>query len=563
MVIKLVWMYEMKKLCYVLFGVAFLTFNQNVSAKDIAVDTPPNVKGEIKLGEKDFPSFIDVYSIMENKFVQDGVRVLQYNLWKLLRSIGLTTSEKDKVDKIRGNRKDISEAKRRVDYLTSLESSLENANTLERVKNVLGLNLQGKESVKHALSIIRAVREADSLQRVCEIPEINENVSAAVEEYELFRKTLQNADSIEKLKNVPGLNSKAVKEIQKMENRTEKFEALNDATDIVNSSVIGEKIKEQVSGLLEMEAQLKKADTLDKLRMVPNISSEFLAYVDGRLAENQKQKNQIKEHKKTEANLNYRLENAINDAEKERRFCNSLVCAILRALIGFDYRNKIYDFAQSKEKKIINGTALIAASKNSISHMGGKEEDLFAITNGLQNVLSTLLTNKEWPKEIELIKKQLEGISTICKKLNNDAKIIKVNVEYAVDIASSFANGARRPPRDNIENFDNPNQKVQMTQDVKDSEEIKQLVKVNQSEEIKQPGNPDELVSDGIDQPEITEPITEGINPSENIEPMTEKTAQSESSEPIAEDMSQFENSEQVSEEMSLTENQTEKTAEA
>ncbi len=549
MIIKLVWMYEMKKLCYVLFGVAFLTSNQDVYAKDIAVDTSQEAKNAIELEKNDLPSFIDLYSIMANKYVQDGVRVLQFNLLKLLRSIGLTTSEKEKAKKIRGNRNDIDQAKRRIDYLTSLESSLENANTLERVKNVLGLNLKGKESVKHALSVIRAVRETDSLKKVNDIPEINENVITEIEEYELFKEIVKNANSIEKLKNIPGLNTKAIKEIKKLENRAEKFEAVEDVKDIVSSSVINARIKEQVSDLLEMETKLKEADTLDQMRDVPNISTEFLASMDSQIKESEDQKNQIKEFKKTVANLNYRLENAISDAEKERRFCNSLIGAILRALIGFDYRNATYNFAQSKEKKVINGTALVAAAKNSISHMGGKEEDLFAITNGLQSVLKILITNKDWPKEIESIKKQLETVKAISEKFNDEAKIIQVNVEYAVYIASCFADGSRRPPRDNVDNFDNPNQKNQVVNDVKDSEESKQSTEVKQPEETKPLGNVDEQVSDGIDNPESAKQPTEEINQSGNVneQAVVEGIKQPDKSQFLDEN-DQSENTEQASE---------------
>ena len=525
-------MYEMKKLCYVLFGVAFLTVNQDILAKDAVADTPQESK--IELNKKDLPSFVDLYSIMSNKYVQDGVRVLQFNLLKLLRSIGLTTSDKEKVKEIRGNKKDIDQAKRRIDYLTSLESSLENANTLERVKNVLGLNLKGKESVKHALSVIKAVRETDSLQKVSSIPEINENVSTEIEEYEAFKNVIKNADSIEKLKEIPGINPESIKEIQDLENRTEKFEAVEDIKDIISSPVINAKVKEQVSDLLEMETKVKEANTLDQVRQIPNISAEFLASVDNQKKEIENQKNQIKKFKKNEVNLKYRIENAVNDSEKERRFCNSLINVILRALIGFDSRNKSYNFAQSKEKKVINGTALVAASKNVISHMGGKEEDLFAIINGLQNVLKILLTNKEWTKEIESIRKQLEDINNICKKFNDDAEIIKANVDYAVDIASSFANGARRPPRDNVKNFDDPNQKNQVVDDVKDSEESEQLKIV------------DDQVSDSIDNPERA--ATEEVNQLEAINGQIIEEMKQSNDEQISEEMSQPENTVQITE---------------
>jgi len=522
----------MKKLCYVLFGVAFLTVNQDILAKDAVADTPQESK--IELNKKDLPSFVDLYSIMSNKYVQDGVRVLQFNLLKLLRSIGLTTSDKEKVKEIRGNKKDIDQAKRRIDYLTSLESSLENANTLERVKNVLGLNLKGKESVKHALSVIKAVRETDSLQKVSSIPEINENVSTEIEEYEAFKNVIKNADSIEKLKEIPGINPESIKEIQDLENRTEKFEAVEDIKDIISSPVINAKVKEQVSDLLEMETKVKEANTLDQVRQIPNISAEFLASVDNQKKEIENQKNQIKKFKKNEVNLKYRIENAVNDSEKERRFCNSLINVILRALIGFDSRNKSYNFAQSKEKKVINGTALVAASKNVISHMGGKEEDLFAIINGLQNVLKILLTNKEWTKEIESIRKQLEDINNICKKFNDDAEIIKANVDYAVDIASSFANGARRPPRDNVKNFDDPNQKNQVVDDVKDSEESEQLKIV------------DDQVSDSIDNPERA--ATEEVNQLEAINGQIIEEMKQSNDEQISEEMSQPENTVQITE---------------
>ena len=525
----------MKKLCYVLFCVMFLTSNQGVFAKNLSVDTPQKAK-KVKLEKKDLPSFFDIYSIMENKYVQDGVRVLQYNLLKLLRSIGLTTSEKEKVEKIRGNKKDIDEAKRRIDYLASLEMSLENANTLERVKNVLGLNLKGKEAVKHALSVIRSVRDADSLQKVRDIPEINENVSTEIDEYELLKKIMKEADSVEKLKNIPGINPKSIEKIREMEGQSAKIESLNDVKDISNSPVIDARVKDQISALLEMEIQLKKADSLDKLKVVPNVNSKIISYIDGQITENKKLKDQIKDHKKTEANLNYRLENALSDSEKERRFFNSLVSAILRALIGFDYRSRKSDFARSKEKKIVNGTALVAAARNSISHLGGKEEDLFAITNGLQDVLRTLLTNKEWVKEIESIKKQLENISVICNKFNNDAEIMKLNVNYAVDVASSLLGGSRRPPRDTIKNFDDPNQKIQVEK-TKDLEEVKQPAKVEQSEEVKQAEIVDEQVSDKIKESESTD-----VQESEKVKPLKDVDEQ------ISEDISQSGNEQMTGE---------------
>ena len=49
---------------------------------------------------------------------------------------------------------------------------------------------------------------------------------------------------------------------------------------------------------------------------------------------------------------------------------------------------------------------------------------------------------------------KLEAIAILCKRFNNDANIIKVNIDHALNIISNLQEGAKRPPRDNVQNFD-------------------------------------------------------------------------------------------------------------
>lgn len=445
----------MKKVCSLVLGVMFFMSGYNVMAESAEVKAPKSTKSEAEVTKEDFPKFNDLQSICDNEYVQDEVRILQRKILELLKTIGKASrkSEED-VEKIKGSLADIAEADGKIDYLASLESSLDKANTLERVKNILGLNLTGKEEVKKALDLIEAVEDADTFQKVRDIPRINRKINEVINKYESLEKIVNQADTLEKVKKIPDINSKAVSEIQRIEKELSKIEILSNADQLINNSLLSKKLKDQVADLLNLETSIKDADNFDKIKKLPNISQDFVKYVEAQLSENKKLKQQEADLQKKISDVNYRLETVTQESETERRFLTMLTAVILRALIGFDYRNKIFNFEKNKELKVAEKSAMIAASRNRFSHLGGTEKDLCVLTDGLQQILKVLVEDKNWMKKADRIKIKLEAISTLCRRFNGDADIIKVNVDHALNIVSALLQGSKRPPRDNVQNFD-------------------------------------------------------------------------------------------------------------
>lgn len=446
----------MKKVCCFVLGIVFFMPGYNAVAKSDEVKTQKSVKNEAEIIKKDLPKLKDIKSICENEYVQDEVRILQKKVLGLLKeAIGRSNfKSKEDNENFKGNEKDIARAKERINYFVSLESSLDNADTLARVKNTLGLNLSGKEEVKKALELIEAVEDADTFQKVRDIPRINRNINKVIDKYETLEKIVNQADTLERVKNIPDINAKAIKEIRRIEKELSEVEAINDASDLVNNVSINSKLKNQIQNLLSLESDFKDADTLDKVKKLPDVSQEFIKYVESQVSENQKLKQQVKDLQKSISDINYRLETVSREDETERRFATMLTGVILRALIGFDYRNTMFNFEKNKELKVAEKSAMIAASKNSFSHLGGTEKDLCILTDGLNQILKVLIADKNWIKKADRIKKKLEAISILCKRFNNDADIIKVNVDHAINIVSNLLEGAKRPPRDNVQNFD-------------------------------------------------------------------------------------------------------------
>ena len=445
----------MKKVCSLVLGVMFFMSGYDVMAESAEVKAPKSTKSEAEVTKEDFPKFNDLQSICDNEYVQDEVRILQRKILELLKTIGKASrkSEED-VEKIKGSLADIAEADGKIDYLASLESSLDKANTLERVKNILGLNLTGKEEVKKALDLIEAVEDADTFQKVRDIPRINRKINEVINKYESLEKIVNQADTLEKVKKIPDINSKAVSEIQRIEKELSKIEILSNADQLINNSLLSKKLKDQVADLLNLETSIKDADNFDKIKKLPNISQDFVKYVEAQLSENKKLKQQEADLQKKISDVNYRLETVTQESETERRFLTMLTAVILRALIGFDYRNKIFNFEKNKELKVAEKSAMIAASRNRFSHLGGTEKDLCVLTDGLQQILKVLVEDKNWMKKADRIKIKLEAISTLCRRFNGDADIIKVNVDHALNIVSALLQGSKRPPRDNVQNFD-------------------------------------------------------------------------------------------------------------
>ena len=446
----------MKKVCCFVLGIMFFMPGYGDVAKSDEAKTQKSVKSEAEIIKKDLPKLKDIKSICENEYVQDEVRILQKKVLDLLKeAIGRSNfKSKEDNENFKGDEKDIARAKERINYFVSLESSLDNADTLARVKNTLGLNLSGKEEVKKALELIEAVEDADTFQKVRNIPRINKDINKVIDKYETLEKIVNQADTLERVKNIPDINTKAVKEIQRIEKGLSEFEAISDTDSLLNNASINSNLKNQVQNLLSLESDFKNADTLDKVKQLPDVSQKFIKYVESQASENQKLKQQVKNLQKNVSDVNYRLETVSRETETERRFATMLTGVILRALIGFDYRNTTFNFEKNKELKVAEKSAMIAASKSSFSHLGGTKEDLCLITDGLHQILKSLVADKDWIKKADRIKKKLEAISIVCKRFNNDADIIKVNVDHAINIVSNLLEGAKRPPRDNVQNFD-------------------------------------------------------------------------------------------------------------
>ena len=96
---------------------------------------------------------------------------------------------------------------------------------------------------------------------------------------------------------------------------------------------------------------------------------------------------------------------------------------------------------------------IISSTKETLSYLGGSSENLYIIANNIQNVLQILFTSIEWETRIDEIEKILLDINDKIKAFNEEANLIKFNIQYALEILYAFKKNASRPPRDNVQNF--------------------------------------------------------------------------------------------------------------
>lgn len=425
-----------------------------VFAKDSQSKTsnPDNVKVEVS--ESDLPVFSDLNSILQNEHVQQDVRYLQAKVLELLKNIGRSNPDSKGEDNILGTPADIDDASRRIKYLVSLESNLEQADSLERIRNILKLNKTGRDQVDAALNIIDSAQKADTFEKLKNLTFINKNIFSLIDKYENLENKVKETKSFANIKDIPGISEELLKDASNLKKSLDIIKNLSSAEKALNNSLINKKLKKEISDLLNLVFKLKKAKTIDQLRKISFVQKEAIDYVDNLENKNKKLQNEVADLTNERDDANKQVEVVTITAEKNRRFVSILVGTILRALIGFDYRNNSYNFAKLKELKVTDKTALIAASKTSFSHLGGTEEDLYKITNTLQEVLKIVLSDKNWMNQVDTLRKKLELANSICKKFNEDALIIKRNVNFALQIIDYVQQRKDRPPKDIIENFE-------------------------------------------------------------------------------------------------------------
>lgn len=394
------------------------------------------------------PDFLTIKSIASNENVQDNVRLLMFKILELLDVIS-------KSEKIEGSLKDIEKAKRRINYLNSVLVSVEEAKNLDKIGRMPWLNKEGMADVQKAIEIIDAVKSADSPNKIKQIPEINEKINDIVNECENLKKSVEQANTLEAVKKIPGLNSEGIKDIQKQEDELTAIRSLTKSEDVQNNPTINSQLKTQISNLMAQNKAVRNANNVDKLYAIPGLNKKVIDFLSKEFEKYGKLWSAYKQLSEKYTVLEEKSNSIADDQEKSRRFLTRLLGALMRALIGFDYRSTSFDFAKSKKMKTIDKSAMVAASKISLSHMGGKEEDLYAIINEIQNIMKILINDKNWTIQAPLIKENLDKIKKISDTFNDDANLIKFNVGYAIDIVDNLINGAKRPPRDNVQNFGN------------------------------------------------------------------------------------------------------------
>lgn len=447
----------MKKVFYVLCGFLILSssgnFNKILAENSQDKASEANAE-EVKITKHDLADFPDLNSIFQSEYVQDNVKYLQAKVLELLKIIGRSNPDSKDSETIKGTSSDIDDAARRVNYLVSLETNVEQADSLERVRNILKLNEKGKEKVKEAIDIIQSSRDADSFKKLKALTFMNKNIPVLIDKYTNLENKVVAATSLDKLQDIPGIPKEIVKESNTLKATLNSVKKLVSVEQAVNSPVLNSTLKGEISNLINLEAKLKESKTVAQLKQIPTVPQVILKYIDNLEIKTKKQKENIAKLTTEKENAFKQVEVTEINAEKTRRFTSVLVGTILRALIGFDSRNSKYDFAKSKELKITDKTALIAASKNSFSHLGGTEEDLYKIVNTLQEILKLVLSDKNWMNHVDSIKKKLEAVNTLSKKFNEDANIIKRNVDFALQVVDHIIQRKDRPPKDTVETFE-------------------------------------------------------------------------------------------------------------
>lgn len=434
----------MKKVFCILSGMFF--FQNAVADGENNNTADSSTTSDRILNQEDLPSFVDLVSIIENPYVQDNVRLLLYQVLELIRTASKTSMA-------RGSQQDINDAKRRIGYLTSLEIGLEEAQSLDKVKRLLGLNRNGLEDIKRVETIVEAVHNTNELSKIGNIPEINVMVLQSVNDYENLKQQVQQATSVQAIKEIPYISSKGIAAIENLEQLSNTLLQMKDINQLLADNNIGEELKSKISELVQVVQELKQANSLSKLAQVKYVNNALIYKTREELTRYARLKKQHTNLLREKSATDLQLKSIIEDNAKLQKFHTRLIAVLLRALTGFDYRASTFNFAEAKSAKIPDKAAITVASKTSFSHLGGSEEDLYAITDGIQSVLKILLTEAQWINHIQVIRAQLNKLKTISEKLNDDGALIKLNINYALDIVESLGNGARHPTRDNVQNF--------------------------------------------------------------------------------------------------------------
>ncbi len=434
----------MKKYC--IFSLIFVFFNTQAEEVD---------KGYL-------PAFHDIKSIVINKHVQDDVRVMCSNLLNMISEILQNPQKK-------GSLPDISEARRDIGYLLSLRTALEQATTLKRISMLLSLNKTGKQSIQNVLNLLNQLRQVTSLSQlqsilaqsyqISDISVNGESVAPVSEEllkllssYEQLKTDRDNAKSYGDICHIFEGNVDATKTLSELKSASENLKTLGDMTtadELIENEIINVSLKQQINTLIDNINAIKEITELEKFYKLQIINPSLIEEIKNKEVSIEKQELEIEKLQQEVKEVNLKLSKMEDIKERDSRFGRQLIAVIIRALIGFDYRSK--EINSQKEKN--NKSALLVSIKESLSYLGGNASKLYAITDDLERVLQILLRNKQWTNDINEIEKILYRIQNELKKFNEEAGLIKLNVEYALEIIDAYKKKSSKTPRDNVQNF--------------------------------------------------------------------------------------------------------------
>ncbi len=409
------------------------------------------------------PSFPDLKSIADNNNVQDGVRYICANILSIIKE---TLQNKN----LSGTNEDIKRFKNTIGYLMALQIALEQADTLNKIYMLLSLNKEGKralEQIQELLQKLRATSNTNDLRNLLakswpvsniEIsksvsPLITSNLLKILDRKEQLYKDWQNTKNLDSILSIYKDNLQITQELLLLKQSNDdlnQFQQIKSFDEFQKSKFVNMELKNYLLKLDESTKSIKNTKKLKDLMQLPIINSNIIKEINEKDLHIEKLIKENENIEKSKKELKQSLEETVDTEKRNHRFSNQLIAVLIRALCGFDYRCKKFDFSKDKAT---NKSVLISSTKETLSYLGGSSENLYIIANNIQNVLQILFTSIEWETRIDEIEKILLDINDKIKAFNEEANLIKFNIQYALEILYAFKKNATRPPRDNVQNF--------------------------------------------------------------------------------------------------------------
>ena len=346
-----------------------------------------------------------------------------------------------------GSPEELNKANTTLAPLVLLPSRLQEADTVEKISELSGLNEKGRSLILANQKTVNLLQSANSLQILVDLP-IKDFLRQRLKERFDLERQISEAKTLQDVSKITGLPKATVDAMLAVQAYNDNFLKVDSLEKLKKLPKVNAGIIKDIETAEQISSKIHNAVAIEDLKQIPGINGAVIIAIEQMEGELKS----IQEKVKTLTTQNEKLQEEINIynnvTDRVQDFRLRFIELLIKIQTGLNVRQEKYD--AEAESDTYKGSVLGNALNSEILGIvkTSAHQDWILALNRVHELLRLLITDDGWYNKTDIMRDKIEDIQMVLRYIQNSGSMKALNeaVGQLSTTFSAFINNEKIPP---------------------------------------------------------------------------------------------------------------------